>query len=475
MTTEDDMSTKRWAGRIKAMFRKTFGGSTAELLITVLGTDVRQVTKAHDMTFGLLLEGGGEAVLVDPGPDVAEQLWRHGPGPKAVKGVLLTHENHLTEEGLRVLKGLGCDVAVYSERRKTMAPATGPDERAPHLAVASCRVKALRVEHQPDAETCAFWIEAGDCNVLLVPHARALPPLTVAPDVILLGVGRADGSDPEYMGLDDLEGLDAPAFLVAYGSETWSTGGVACPDDVTPLRRGDRLAFSDGSVKVLREPEEDLVLAKGWVSMADRDGKPVIHVAGDPSETLQAKLAGLVGPELRSEVEFVFGNDPPAGSVELFDLCLKGAAPRAWIGKEPADGDRPSAVKGVVKFEKTPKSEATEWDADKAEDQVRKWASSDDSGDKETVDWEKYRKAFAWYDDEDPENFGSYKLIHCYVEDGELRVVWPALTAAASVLQGGRGGVDIPEEDEDGVKAHIGAHYEQFDETAPWDEEEEQE
>jgi len=43
--------------------------------------------------------------------------------------------------------------------------------------------------------------------------------------------------------------------------------------------------------------------------------------------------------------------------------------------------------------------------------------------------------------------------------------------AAAAVLQGARGGVDIPEEDMDAVRRHIAQHYHQWDEKAPWERE----
>jgi phage I-like protein len=113
------------------------------------------------------------------------------------------------------------------------------------------------------------------------------------------------------------------------------------------------------------------------------------------------------------------------------------------------------------------------WDADAAIARVRRWASRDGSGEKDTIDWEKYRQAFAWYDASDPENFGSYKLPHHDVRDGELVVHRRGVMAAAAVLQGARGGVDIPDSDMGAVKRHIAQHYHQWGEKAPWEKEEE--
>jgi len=128
-------------------------------------------------------------------------------------------------------------------------------------------------------------------------------------------------------------------------------------------------------------------------------------------------------------------------------------------------------VARAVPFRSTRVVDRESWDADEAESRVRRWASSDGSGEKETIDWEKYRQAFAWYDAENPENFGAYKLIHHDVVDGELVVVKPGVQAAAAVLQGARGGVDIPDEDLDAVRRHIAQHYHQWDEEAPWERE----
>jgi len=124
-----------------------------------------------------------------------------------------------------------------------------------------------------------------------------------------------------------------------------------------------------------------------------------------------------------------------------------------------------SLVAGVVPFEETPKApEDRAWDADAAEQRIRRWAGGPD---KENIDWAKYRRAFAWYDASDPENFGSYKLPHHDVIDGRLHVVWRGVAAAMQVLLGARGGVDIPEEDRRAVYNHLARHYRQFGREPP--------
>ena len=41
--------------------------------------------------------------------------------------------------------------------------------------------------------------------------------------------------------------------------------------------------------------------------------------------------------------------------------------------------------------------------------------------------------------------------------------------AAAAVIQGSRGGVDLPTNDVARVKSHLAKYYAKMDDTAPWD------
>jgi hypothetical protein len=106
-----------------------------------------------------------------------------------------------------------------------------------------------------------------------------------------------------------------------------------------------------------------------------------------------------------------------------------------------------------------------EWDGDAAEDRVRKWAGAEDGP------TERYRDAHVWYDGEKKENFGAYKLLIADVIDGELHAVPRAVMSAAAVMQGSRGGVDVPHDDIDAVKSHLAKYYAKMDDTAPWERE----
>jgi len=126
-------------------------------------------------------------------------------------------------------------------------------------------------------------------------------------------------------------------------------------------------------------------------------------------------------------------------------------------------------VKAVVPYQDLPLAPRdTPWDANKARQNIAKWASSDGSGDKDKVDFNKYKKAFLWYDAENPENFGSYKLPIADVINGTLKAVPRAIFAAGAVLEGARGGVNIPDADKDKIKRVLEKYYAKLDMTPPW-------
>jgi hypothetical protein len=104
-----------------------------------------------------------------------------------------------------------------------------------------------------------------------------------------------------------------------------------------------------------------------------------------------------------------------------------------------------------------------EWDTDDAEKRVRRWAGADDEPNP------KYRDAHVWYDANQKDEFGSYKLLIADVVDGRLTAVPRGVMAAGAVMQGARGGVDLPENDIDRVKSHLAKYYVKMDEIAPWD------
>jgi hypothetical protein len=104
-----------------------------------------------------------------------------------------------------------------------------------------------------------------------------------------------------------------------------------------------------------------------------------------------------------------------------------------------------------------------EWDGAAAEKRVRKWAGAEDEPNA------KYGDAHVWYDAENKDNFTAYKLLIADAVNGRLVAVPRGIIAAGNVMQGSRGGVDLPHSDIDRVKSHLAKYYRKMDDVAPWD------
>jgi len=104
-----------------------------------------------------------------------------------------------------------------------------------------------------------------------------------------------------------------------------------------------------------------------------------------------------------------------------------------------------------------------EWDGDAADRRVRKWADAEDEPN------EKYCDAHVWYDADNKDNFTAYKLLICDAVDGKIVAVPRAVMSAGGIMQGARGGVDIPKSDMDQVKSHLAKYYRKMDRTPPWE------
>jgi hypothetical protein len=118
----------------------------------------------------------------------------------------------------------------------------------------------------------------------------------------------------------------------------------------------------------------------------------------------------------------------------------------------------------VTTFQDFPLADADRpWDGDAADKRVREWA---DAQERPTPD---YRSAHVWYDGDQADEYGAYKLLIVDIVDGEPRAVPRAIRSAGGVLQGARGGVNLPEGEVDRVKAHLAKYYAKMDDQAPWE------
>lgn len=147
--------------------------------------------------------------------------------------------------------------------------------------------------------------------------------------------------------------------------------------------------------------------------------------------------------------------------------CEENGCPNQEQSPEQNDRSWPAGIRAAVAFKKTPAVDGGTWDGDTATNRLAKWASSDGSGDKDTVNWSKYAQGFAWYDPAAKDNFGSYKLPHHDVRDGKLVSVWGGVKAAMTALLGGRGGTSIPDSERRGVYNHLAKEYGLHDKDVP--------
>jgi hypothetical protein len=103
------------------------------------------------------------------------------------------------------------------------------------------------------------------------------------------------------------------------------------------------------------------------------------------------------------------------------------------------------------------------WDGGAAEKRVRQWADAEDEPNA------KYRDAHVWYDADSKDNFTAYKLLIADVVDGKLTVVPRGVMAAGNIMDGARGGIDLPQTDISRVRNHLARYYRKMGDDPPWD------
>lgn len=96
------------------------------------------------------------------------------------------------------------------------------------------------------------------------------------------------------------------------------------------------------------------------------------------------------------------------------------------------------------------------WDGAAAVQRVRRFMGSEEKPNT------RYKQGFFWYNSEESENFGAYKLPFVDVVDGRLVANVRAVNAANAAMAGARGGVSIPAADRPRVQAHIDRYREKW-------------
>jgi len=120
----------------------------------------------------------------------------------------------------------------------------------------------------------------------------------------------------------------------------------------------------------------------------------------------------------------------------------------------------------AVTYQQYPIAEGM-WDSWEARERIKKWASSDKSGDSNKVDFSKYMQGFAYVNLDNKENFSSYRLVHHDIDNGNMKTYIGGIIAVSNDMARGslsyliRNG--IPLNDIIEVQEHINKHREEFD------------
>jgi hypothetical protein len=105
-------------------------------------------------------------------------------------------------------------------------------------------------------------------------------------------------------------------------------------------------------------------------------------------------------------------------------------------------------VKAVQPFGDLPLApDDLEWNQPAAQERVRRWASSDGSGDKDSMDWERYARAFMLVREGMEEDFGGYGYPFADVVEDRLVAHIRPIQIIANILAGGQGGGNLSPED----------------------------
>ena len=93
------------------------------------------------------------------------------------------------------------------------------------------------------------------------------------------------------------------------------------------------------------------------------------------------------------------------------------------------------------------------WDSDMAVQRVRRFTDSVENPSAS------YKRAFLYFDEENADNFTAYKLPIADIVDGKMVAIPRAIFAVAGVLNGARGGVDLPDSDRETIINKTNRYY----------------
>lgn len=265
------------------------------------------------------------------------------------------------------------------------------------------------------------------------------------------------------------------------------------PDNVPAHRDAVRI----GELNTIDIPEEDgaPITAAGvlydgrpgmervqpWVAeaMALADGgaiwpsvDPAVIEVMDDGQTASVVMADIPGVTLVSMPAFTGTSITLLGPAEVPEDTDDGGVAEVLADDDPMV----AAVLGEGHADMPVADRDRAWDGDAAAARVGEECGIFDGEADDPAPWECYARAFLYRDDTaEPLTKGAYKLGFADIIDGELTIIPAGVIAVAAVLQGARGGADIPEADQERLRSVVGALYEHINEATgtdlmpPWE------
>ena len=333
-----------------------------------------------------------------------------------------------------------------------------------------------------DTETCAAayremlprGIEAPPHTLMLIRHVITTPRIDRAGDVLRSQGAKVDPKAPLlWQHMHDLP-IGKVVSVVEQTEKTLRAVTAlldlnALTSDVAKLVEAGVLRFSHGFQPI---EWKELEIAKDGEA-SDEDRQPGFDIKR--FEVIELSLVS-VPANTDAEIE-LFGQKKLESAyfqahaqhyARRRKVQIPGASlPSITKSTETDEEETEGVEKSAVKYEKTPVSDATQWDGDAAERRVREWAGT--SGDEPAAAaWAKHRRAFGRVAG-DGNKFADFSYIHHDIEGGELVVNKGGVSAAIAAINGGRGGgTDWESEGERAaVYAMIAKHYADWDGEAP--------
>ena len=243
-----------------------------------------------------------------------------------------------------------------------------------------------------------------------------------------------------------------------------------------PFRRAERLEKMGLVSKALRFGEPHLELTeKGRISLEESEEAFLENPSSAPNPALSpqqitwleegggayvGEQADYLLQDINREIARFRGTTSHDEKVHVRDLKAQrdriDAAWTSWDFPELVDlGLAPRRLLAGQNPRLLPLAkESRKWNGAAARKRLKRWATNGNH-----VDWDKYAQGFMYRDPAHPDVGYGFKLPFADIVNGKLVAVPHAIEAIHGVLDGARGGVEIPRQDQNRARALVESYY----------------